>query len=174
MAAFASSYIPTVASQVTRSADAASMTGANFSSWFNNAEGAAYLEAASLATAYNGTTVAFSDGTNTNRMIIRGITTSNASVSLAVVGGSTQWTASFFSQTTAATKWALGYRVNDIAFTRNAATPSTDTDAVLPVVNQLRIGADGDGTVVYNGHIRKLAYYPKRLANAEIVALTQN
>lgn len=32
---FATSYIPTVASSVTRSADIASMTGSNFSSWFN-------------------------------------------------------------------------------------------------------------------------------------------
>jgi hypothetical protein len=32
--AFPTSYIPTVASQVTRSADSASMTGANFSDWY--------------------------------------------------------------------------------------------------------------------------------------------
>jgi hypothetical protein len=170
--AFPTSYIQTVASQVTRAADAASMTGANFSSWYNQAEGSAYTEAASLATAYNGTTVAFSDGTNSNRMIIRGMTTASQSLTLGILNNGTQWSLAFPSQTTSATKLALGYRVNDIAFTRNAATPLTDADAVLPVVNQLRIGADGDGSVIYNGTIRKVAYYPLRVTNAQLQALT--
>jgi hypothetical protein len=37
--AFPTSYIPTTASTVTRSADLASMTGTNFSSWYNQSEG---------------------------------------------------------------------------------------------------------------------------------------
>ena len=37
--AFPTSYIPTIASTVTRSADNASMTGTNFSSWYNQTEG---------------------------------------------------------------------------------------------------------------------------------------
>jgi hypothetical protein len=37
--AFPTSYIPTVASQVTRSADSASMTGTNFSDWYRADEG---------------------------------------------------------------------------------------------------------------------------------------
>ena len=37
--AFATSYIPTTSASATRTADAASMTGANFSSWFNKGEG---------------------------------------------------------------------------------------------------------------------------------------
>jgi hypothetical protein len=46
--AFATSYIPTVASQVTRSADSAVMTGTNFSSWYNASEGTFYCEAATV------------------------------------------------------------------------------------------------------------------------------
>ena len=37
--AFATSYIPTAASQVTRTADVATMTGTNFSSWYNATQG---------------------------------------------------------------------------------------------------------------------------------------
>jgi hypothetical protein len=171
--AFPTSYIPTVAAQVTRSTDAASMTGANFSSWYNQAEGAAYLEAASLATAYNGTAVAFSDGTLANRMVIRGMNTASQSATIGAVNNVAQWTGLYLSQTTAATKWAFGYKVNDVAVSRNSTTPLTDTDALLPVVNQLSIGAEGNGSVIYNGTIRKLSYYPKRLTNAELQALTQ-
>jgi hypothetical protein len=170
--AFPTSYIPTVASQVTRSADAASMTGADFSSWYRADEGTAYVEAASLATAYNASTLTFSDGTLNNRIVIRGMNTASQSASIGAVNNVAQWANIFAGQTAAATKWALGYRVNDTAFTRNAATPLTDADALIPVVNQLRIGADGDGTLTYNGHIRKLSYYPKRLADAQLQALT--
>jgi hypothetical protein len=42
--AFATSYIPTVASTITRNADIAIMTGTNFSSWYNASEGTLYLE----------------------------------------------------------------------------------------------------------------------------------
>jgi len=40
--AFPTSYIPTSSSTVTRSADVASMTGTNFSSWYNQTEGTIY------------------------------------------------------------------------------------------------------------------------------------
>jgi len=170
--AFPTSYIPTVASQVTRSADAASMTGTNFSSWYNGAEGTAYTEAASLATAYLGAIVGFSDGTINNRFSIRGMTASNQATSLGLDSGVTQWSLIFSSQTTAATKFALGYKVDDIAFTRNAATPLTDASALIPVVNQLRIGAEGTGTQGYNGHIRQIVYYPRRLTNSDLQTIT--
>jgi hypothetical protein len=39
LGAFPTSYIPTVASQVTRTADIATMTGTNFSDWYNQTEG---------------------------------------------------------------------------------------------------------------------------------------
>ena len=39
LGSFPTSYIPTTASTVTRSADLASMTGTNFSSWYNQSEG---------------------------------------------------------------------------------------------------------------------------------------
>jgi hypothetical protein len=43
--AFATSYIPTTTTALTRNADAASMTGTNFSDWFNASEGTLYSEA---------------------------------------------------------------------------------------------------------------------------------
>jgi hypothetical protein len=170
--AFPMSYIATVAAAVTRSADAASMTGTNFSSWYNQGEGSLYTECATLSTAYNGSVVTASDGTLNNRVVIRAMDTSSRSVSIGVGSAATQWSTIFTSQTTAMTKFAVGYRVNDIAFTRNGATPVTDTSALIPTVNQLRIGADGDGSVIVNGHIRRISYYPLRLTNAQLQALT--
>ena len=42
--AFPTSYIPTTTSTVTRAADVASITGANFSSWYNRAQGSFYAQ----------------------------------------------------------------------------------------------------------------------------------
>jgi hypothetical protein len=50
---------------------------------------------------------------------------------------------------------------------------ATDTDCILPVVNQFAIGGRLDSSIRYlNGTIKKLAYYPKRLTNAELQGLT--
>jgi hypothetical protein len=48
----------------------------------------------------------------------------------------------------------------------------TDTVANIPTVNQLRIGADADGTIKLNGTIRRIAFYPQRLPNTTLQALT--
>ena len=170
--AFPTSYIPTVASQVTRSADSASMTGTNFSSWYNQAEGSFYSEYAASATAYNGGVLAASDGTFNNRIIIRGMTPISNSATIGAANAVTQWNDGFTAQTTAPTKWAIAYKFNDIALTRNAVAPLNDTSAIIPTVNQLRIGADGDGSFPLNGTIKKLAYYPARLSNTQLQALT--
>jgi len=170
--AFPTSYIATTSAAATRAADASNMTGTNFSSWYNQSEGSLYTECATLSTAYNGSAVAASDGTLNNRIVIRAMNTSSQSASLGVVSAASQWDIVFASQTTAVTKFAVGYRVNDIAFTHNGATPVTDTSALIPSVNQLRIGADGDGSIIVNGYIRRIAYYPRRLSDTELQVIT--
>jgi hypothetical protein len=77
-------------------------------------------------------------------------------------------------------KSAGAYKVNDFAFSLNGLNAVTDTSGGIPVVTGMSIGsnlqgfAGGGSTAPFSGTIRKLAYYPKRLTNAEIVALTQN
>ena len=170
--AFPTSYIPTTTAAVTRSADVASMTGANFSSWFNATEGVLCTDYAPAATAVTLGAAALSDGTNNNRMIVRGMTTTSTTTFLGVAGGVTQWNDGFSAATVTPTKTALAYLQNNIAFTRNAASPITDVSATIPTVDRLRIGADGDGSNVFCGHIRRIAYYPRRLTNAELLAIT--
>jgi len=68
--AFPTSYIATTSASVTRNADAASMTGTNFSSWFNNAEGTMYVQSGpSFPVANIGQiSLTFNDGGSNNRM----------------------------------------------------------------------------------------------------------
>jgi hypothetical protein len=173
--AFATSYIPTVASQVTRAADLASMTGTNFSSWFNASQGtfaATYEASPNTFTTYlvasNGVTAQnsfhFDNDSGNMRAVYYSGSSAVAILSLGAVG--TVGTVN---------KVASAYQVNDFAASRNAGTVVTDTAGAVPVsLTQLNIGADPSGAAVnvMNTHIRQIVYYPRRLSNAELQGIT--
>jgi len=177
---FATSYIPTVASSVTRNADAASMTGTNFSSWFNNGEGTLYGEMQRAQGAISGTnfhivTVVNSSTGYDNYYKLRFEGSSTAKAALSYTSGTAQ--ASFTQGTQTAGnfyKLCLGVKVNDFGFSSDNTTASTDTSGTVPLgLNQMIIGADVDGTSqIANNRIRKLAYYPIKATNAQLQALT--
>lgn len=174
--AFATSYIPTVASQVTRTADVAVMTGTNFSSWFNAPAGtfAATYEASpntftSYLVASNGVTaqnsIHFDNDSGNMRAVYYSGSSAVATLSLGARG--TVGTVN---------KVASAYSVNDFAAARNAGSVVTDTAGAVPVsLTQLNIGADPSGAAVnvMNTHIRQIAYYPRRLSNAELQGITR-
>ena len=170
--AFSTSYIKTEASQVTRAADAASMTGANFSSWYNQGQGTLYGEASppsSNASSY--ALFEIGDGTLNNRIGLFKLSTSgNASLEVRV-NGSQEGVTNSGAWTTSG-KFAGAYRANDFASSLNAATPSTDAVGNIPVVTQALFGRRQDGANVYSGTIKKLAYYPVRVTNAQLQGLT--
>jgi hypothetical protein len=172
--AFATSYIKTEGSQVTRSADSASMTGTNFSSWFNNSEGTFYGEFIPVTANYgeNKNIFVASNNTQSNFVGIRYASTGTEPAMVSMVGGQFQanvLTGAMVANT--AYKLAGTYKVNDFAVSRNSGTVGTDTSGTIPVVNRVDIGAlDGVGIATTN--IKKLAYYPKRLTNAELQGLT--
>jgi len=172
--AFPTSYIQTVASQVTRAADSASMTGTNFSSWYNAAEGTLYGEF-SQAVLTGGVPTVYSVNLAptpfADRIIAFG--NSNTPETRVTAGGVEQATFNLTGAYTAGqnTKLIQAYKVNDFASTKNGNAASTDVVGILPVVNQFQIGSIS-GLSYMNGHIRKIAYYPIRCTNAQLVALT--
>lgn len=171
--AFATSYIPTVASQVTRSTDAPTITGANFSSWYNNAQGTLYSEASTYDVSSSGRT-AFSvnDGTTSNRML-----TAHGTVKAFISkSGNTQYTNSFGGVTVAnnvASRIALAYASNNVNAAVNGVIGGVDDTVIeVPVVTQSNIGSIAGASSSVNGTIRKIAYYPIRLNNAQLQVLT--
>jgi len=176
--AFPTSYIPTVASQVTRAADSANMLGVNFSSWYRADEGTLYAEWQKFAPSAFQSVVMASDGTSSNVFAIGhgSIFGGNNNLRFDVsAGGTSQASITTITNSPSNTfaKTAAAYAVNDFSVVSNGGSAGTDTLGVLPVVNRLIIGANAAGTGTFlNGTIRKLAYYPKRLSNTEIVALT--
>jgi hypothetical protein len=179
--AFATSYIPTVASQVTRSADAASMTGTNFSSWYRADAWTMYAEASSSSsiTAYRDTLFDITSSTaSTNTVKVgRGLAGGSASTILGGVFLSNATEAFMNGGTLTNTngyKTAIAVETNNFAFSLNGGTVATDTLGSVPATpNALFIGFDRASNQYYaNGSIKKLAYYPKRLTNAELQGLT--
>ena len=171
--AFATSYIPTVASTVTRAADVAVMTGTAFSNWFNASEGTFVASATTMSTASRRGVYTASDGTGTNANRIYFSVTTDASnfISTASVTQADVIIAGAISDNTVF-KDAFAYRENDISAAANGVLGTPDTSATLPVVNELRLGARGDGSIRLNGHLRNITYYPTRLTDAQLQALS--
>ena len=174
--AFATSYIPTVASQVTRAADAASMTGTNFSSWYNAAEGSLYADAlrVNIPVSANTTLADISDGTTNNRIRFWVWSGATSTLRFTVVNGTNQADLSLGTLSSGvAFKAAGAYRVNDFAGSLNAGTVLTDTSGSVPSgLSRFDIGAAGTTGEAFNGTIRKIAYYPIRVSNTNLQALT--
>lgn len=173
--AFATSYIPTVASTVTRSADVATMTGTNFSSWYNQSAGTFVAEYDSVAATIGPSTKAIAsanDNTGNNR-VYGYLANTGAPALLVTNGGATEANPlnSVIANATVA-KSAWGYALNDFAIVTNGGTAATDATGMPPTApNKLEIGNHLAGAPI-NGHIRSIAYYNTRLPNAQLQSLT--
>jgi hypothetical protein len=168
--AFATSYIPTTTTALTRNADVASMTGTNFSSWYNASEGTLYVEGIPYAPTSSFIRVASIEtaGAAGNVISIQRNSTDargfGDGVSTQIVAGMPQ---------NAVFKTTFAGKVNDFALTSNGVTPNADTSTnALPTAAGLGIGSTIVGTSVFTGTIRRIAYYPTRLPNTTLQALT--
>jgi hypothetical protein len=175
--AFATSVIPTTTTALTRNADVANMTGTNFSSWYNAAEGTLFSESINLP---GQSAVVFprianiNDGTTNNVIttiwrsdtsrLYGVVTTSGSGVADVGANGVTQ---------TNANKIALGYATNNFAASVNGGAVNTDTSGAVPTgLTTLGIGRQASAADFINGYIRRIAYYPVRATNAQLQALT--
>jgi len=174
--AFPTSYIPTTTATVTRAADVPSITGSAFSSWYNQSEGTVFAEGNSygLSASTFPSFAAISDGTSDNRLQYAYITASLGGY-LVRSGGST--VVELYPAVTASLRRAaFAAKANDFAVTYNGATPTIDTSGAMPVgVNQMQIGnlLGAGSTNNFFGTIKRLTYWPQRLSNSTLQAITQ-
>ena len=175
--AFATSYIPTTTTSLTRNADVVSMTGTNFSDWYNASEGTFVTgyRVNNLVTPSVKPVFAAYDGTfNSNRVYL------NAGVSgqtnlLVNSGGSAQASIlGAFVTANTLVKTASKYKVNDFALATNGITPATDTSGLVPVgSDRLDIGVYQPASVYLNGHMAFINYYPLGLTTNEVRAFSK-
>jgi hypothetical protein len=168
--AFATSVIPTTTTALTRNADVASMTGTNFSSWYNASEGTLYVDAARGADVDSTIATIAVGATTADRIQIHSATASEYRVTYRT--GNVEQAALVMSSSTNAPKIAATIKTNDLAASINGGAAVTDTSATLATYDTLYIGARSDSAIYWNGTIRRIAYYPVRLPNSTLQALT--
>lgn len=164
-------------SAVTRAADSAAMTGSNFSSWYRQDEGSllgVYSRNSDKASG-NQLPLNVSDGTENNIIAITDGANGIADRVIVATNGVSQVNIGAINYTAnQIIIRSFGYKLDNCATSANGAAVVADTSALIPVVNQLSIGfAPYFSASRINGHIRRLAYYPRRLTNDQLVALTQ-
>ncbi len=169
---YATSYIPTQGSAVTRSADASSQTPP--SGIIGQTEGAMFLETSKWVESNNGRFFSISDGTTSNYIIIiQNNTFSNYAV-LIKNGGILQLAYSATNALPNNSKIAISYKLNDFVVSVNGEIVHTDTSGTLPSTSKIYIGSRENGTTTYysSNPIKDARLYNTRLSNAELQALT--
>jgi hypothetical protein len=170
---FATSYIPTTAVTVTRAAESLTVTGANFSSWYNESEGTLAVEMprglVGLGVATNITFFGISTGALSPTMTTgNGIKYANGSSAISTrvyveTGGSAVFDSSSVLN---ASKVAIAYKINDFAAARSG-TLGLDAIGNVPIgMNTLTLR--GYGATIY----KRFTYYPVRLYNTGLQYIT--
>ena len=176
---FPTSYIKTSGASATRSADNASITGENFSSWYRQDEGSIVCEGSIDMNKTKG-------GTGMPLYNVLRDTTSLLGLSR----DSSSWYHSIINNTISNFEYwnnvksvtgAITYNYNDgyihsyINGNQNLSSTTwlREKDIVHEQSETLKLGTGGSVDNVLNGHIKKLSYYPQRLTNEQLQQLTK-
>jgi hypothetical protein len=173
---FPTSYIPTTSATVTRAADIASITGANFSSWYNANAGTLLAYQRSLAGQDAYQTATFGLSSNNTAAQFIAIEATNDYNRFYVYGNGNTAINYIYAPVTPGTltKDALAYANNNVAAVRNGGTVAIDTSVGIPIasIDRAGLGHDVGFGLQKQKTIARLAYYPVRLSNATLQALT--
>ena len=171
---FPTSYIPTSGSTVTRSADVASITGTNFSSWYNQSEGTLLWKG--IFDSYNSSDgndalFAITDGTANNRFSIRPRNTLSTS-SGNTLFQSFDW--GYTLQSNTYMNGALAIKSGDYALVTSGIVRNTSSSSSVPQVNRIEKFNSIEGGYSVTGiiHHQRITYYPKRLSNTQLQTIT--
>lgn len=152
----ATSYIPTTTTAVTRNADVATITGTNFSDWWQASKGGVLVRARPGTVSGVRPWVQFDDGTANEIIALRGNTTNPE---LYIVDGGVAQAQIDAGAIAANTDYSLTgwWATNDCKARLDSGAVVTDTSATIPTVTQARLGSDG--TNYLNGHLASISYY---------------
>jgi hypothetical protein len=158
--AFPTSYIPTVGSTVTRAADVASITGSNFSSWYNQSAGSWFVNHD------GGNAFALTVGTDANNRYYLSENAGNGYFMKTLGVNQFSFSTGIF------TKGAISYGANYANIATSGTLQTAATSVSPPVSNSLKIGMGINNDFQGTGTISHLTYYPVRLPDAQLQALT--
>ena len=167
---FATSYIPTSGSTVTRNADYASVDISDFEINDNQSTILVTGEAATSDAGQVHTFISYSEGSSANRFLLY----NNNGTMRAQILSQSSTQAQLTNTATLSGSLALASKQDDVGFCVNGGTVSTDNSANMPInLTRFDIGSYGYESNHLNGHIKSVKYYPVRLTDNQLKALTQ-
>lgn len=171
-ALFCGPYIPTTTATVTRNAELAEVS--TLTPWFNEAEGTLVLETLyGVHVTGDQVQVAITDAAAAEETILR---RSGASSITFIVrdGGATQASVApaAGAGNNTIVKAAGAYKVNDFQAAGNGVLGIADSLGTLPTPTKLHIGSKHPNSFHANSNLRKFDYYPRRLPDATLQALS--
>jgi len=170
-AAYATSYIPTLGTSVTRVADAASKTG--ISSLIGQTEGTIFWEIdVNIQSASGNEQILTIDNGSTYDNSIYLAKGETGSIVGVIVSGAVIQAQFSVSKTTGTFKMALGYANNNSAFfVDGTQVTTTDTSCSIPAsLSRITLGNTPLGPSA--GGTRQFLLFPIRLSNSDLAALT--
>ena len=168
---YATSYIPTSGSAVTRSAE--TCNGAGNSTVFNDSEGVLYMEMAALDDDGTNRIFGISDGGDFNNSVLLRFSSSSNRIQAQVrLGGVYQCSLNYdVSDATEFNKIAFKYKQNDFSLYVNGVERATDTTGnVITGLDVLDF--DISTTNEFYGKTKELAVFKEALTDAELESLT--
>jgi hypothetical protein len=165
---YVSSYVPTLASCVTRLADAAFKTG--ISSLIGQTEGTIFVDCESFATGTTNVLFMLADGTTNNRVEFYW-TGTNSGNFICSSGGAMQFNIAFTLTQAQRNKIAVVYKVNDFAVYANGASIASYSGGSVPSSLSSLEFSEG-ASYLYMGKINQALLFPARLTNTQLATLT--
>jgi hypothetical protein len=162
---------------VVRSADVCSITGSDFTGFYNQSEGTLFAQCQTpTANQYAGIAVIGTASFNHNIALFKSDTTGGTVgsrfVPYVTQAGSLVALHDFGNGSgNGNLKVLASVALNNVIFARNGTLSPIDTSAAMPIPNRIIIGGRADGNYI-NGHIASIRYYKKRLPNAKLQSLT--
>ena len=166
---FATSYIPTQGSTVTRNADVCNNSGS--AQDFNSEEGVLYAEIAALADDGTSRRISLSNGSTSNTVEI--LFQNTGTVSFQVKSGNSFQGGGTFNLTqTEFNKIAVKYKANDLALWVNGLERSADNSANTPIGLLELAFDDGGGGSDFYGKTKDLKVFKRAMSDSELYLLT--
>jgi len=171
---YATSYIPTSGSTVTRNQDIFTRDG--IGSLINSTEGVLFVEMAVLSADTINRYISLSNGTDDNSISFHFRNNTNNQVRVILKSGNVNQFDSTYnpSGSTAFAKVAFKYKVNDFALWVNGTEIATDTSGITfsaDTLNRLAFD-DGNGNSNFFGKVKQLQVYNTALTDAQLTSLT--
>jgi len=167
---FPTSYIPTTSSAVTRAADVASIEGTNFSSWYNQSEGTLFADA---KITFNDASVSQFPSVYTtngfpNRLWSLYLNSGSNAITIGADAFSNNFGTGVSSPQTFKVVQAISNTTSNYSASKDGGAVITGNVSAVADQTIMGIGALPGGTKL----IKRLTYYPYRLADATLQEIT--